>query len=605
MAEDKKDKDLPRELFDRLMIDEGGSTLTDDPNDPGGKTKFGFAQKYHKDKDVTKLTKEDAYQAANAEYWQQLDDKDKTYSGLQRIFNSPKIYKDTKGAENVPKAQMLEYIDRIEKNPSKSKYANGWFNRAAGKLPGEVYAAGKTDIRNKSPEELRKLVDELYPTTTKQEQESIMPAEKKNKRGIMDRLEGAAGRLGSAWDKTKDKAGGLYDRANEAWANSSLNEDYVKSEYDKKTAEKDKQAAAEKENEVQAKADNKGQYQQQLAEKQKKDALDIIRTEKANIDKDAAKGGAGEMRSTVDSDTNKGKPEAVDQNLANLEKALDNLKGTGELTTKEKDEWKAQIQDIRERARAKAGDIQNAELAERLGHALSKMFAAMHGLRTGTDMSGVKFEKTDWNARMKTAMSFMDEELGAAKAGRDASARARSEDRTQQRQTLMDKFAIAKEQRAINAQASAEKRQEAAGGRDERRVALAEGAPQRKSEQDKKASAEKLTQDVTKKTDTAMVRFGKIKLEDATAQKAFLNEFGVPPEQQAKMIGDKSMWGDTPAAAGKIRSMVEKFYLGKLSGGQAAAPQQSNTAPQSAEKPNVIQNGVTFTWNGTKYVEAK
>lgn len=48
---------------------EGGDKYTDDPNDPGGPTKYGIAQTYHEGVDVKNLTEEQAIQIYYDEYW--------------------------------------------------------------------------------------------------------------------------------------------------------------------------------------------------------------------------------------------------------------------------------------------------------------------------------------------------------------------------------------------------------------------------------------------------------------------------------------------------------------------------------------------------------
>ena len=49
---------------------EGGEKFTDDPNDPGGPTKYGIAQTYHEGVDVKSLTEEQAFEIYYKEYWQ-------------------------------------------------------------------------------------------------------------------------------------------------------------------------------------------------------------------------------------------------------------------------------------------------------------------------------------------------------------------------------------------------------------------------------------------------------------------------------------------------------------------------------------------------------
>jgi hypothetical protein len=44
------------------------------------------------------------------------------------------------------------------------------------------------------------------------------------------------------------------------------------------------------------------------------------------------------------------------------------------------------------------------EFAEKMGHALVQLGAGAYGLKHGTDLSGIKFDKTDWKANIDTAL---------------------------------------------------------------------------------------------------------------------------------------------------------------------------------------------------------
>ena len=51
---------------------EGNDTLTDDPKDPGGLTRWGISQIAHPSVDVRHLTREGAAAIYRAEYWEPL-----------------------------------------------------------------------------------------------------------------------------------------------------------------------------------------------------------------------------------------------------------------------------------------------------------------------------------------------------------------------------------------------------------------------------------------------------------------------------------------------------------------------------------------------------
>lgn len=300
---------------------------------------------------------------------------------------------------------------------------------------------------------------------------------KKEKRGIMDRLKGA-------WQAGEDW-----------WANSTLNEDVSKRLMDERqetrtAAGKPAYTEAERQSLHEENIGQAQQLEQEMAAKRKAEGITRIADEQKKIDADKQAGGTGPMKPTVSTETGNGDPVAVDDNLAKLELALTNLP-SGTLSEAEAKEWEDKIAEIRQRAKNKASEIESAELAEKLGHALSKMFAAMYGLRKGIDMSGVKFDKTDWDRRMNTAMSFIDEELSAAKAGRAAAEKAAGEERTQERQALLDKFNMMKERRL-------QKAQEEAGKRADRSLDIQEGKIAQKSVADKIKAAEKLDEKTRK-----------------------------------------------------------------------------------------------------------
>ncbi len=61
-----------RELFDRaieVVLKHEGETFTEHPNDRGGATKFGIAQRWNPDLDVASLTREQAIEVYWERYW--------------------------------------------------------------------------------------------------------------------------------------------------------------------------------------------------------------------------------------------------------------------------------------------------------------------------------------------------------------------------------------------------------------------------------------------------------------------------------------------------------------------------------------------------------
>lgn len=58
------------QAFEIVLGHEGG--LTDNPNDPGGKTKYGISQRSYPDVDIANLTEDDAKAIYKKDYWDKL-----------------------------------------------------------------------------------------------------------------------------------------------------------------------------------------------------------------------------------------------------------------------------------------------------------------------------------------------------------------------------------------------------------------------------------------------------------------------------------------------------------------------------------------------------
>jgi len=65
--------------FDRLMGHEGG--YVDDPNDPGGETKWGISKRSYPDIDVKNLTRLDAKEIYRRDFWTRIH-ADEMYDGV-------------------------------------------------------------------------------------------------------------------------------------------------------------------------------------------------------------------------------------------------------------------------------------------------------------------------------------------------------------------------------------------------------------------------------------------------------------------------------------------------------------------------------------------
>lgn len=76
---------------------------------------------------------------------------------------------------------------------------------------------------------------------------------------------------------------------------------------------------------------------------------------------------------------------------------------------------KNQIDSIMAASNVAKDKLAKRELAEKLIQSVGLLFAGLHGLETGQDLSGVKFDKTDWAQKAAVAQQDMQNDMMAAK----------------------------------------------------------------------------------------------------------------------------------------------------------------------------------------------
>jgi lysozyme family protein len=134
---------------------EGGATITNDPDDPGGLTKWGVSQRAYPDVDIANLTKEQAKEIYRRDYWdrchcdrfqQQLalaifdaainQGPHKAIRLLQRALRVTEdgvVGEETEDAANraYPGEVLIEYLSHraAEYARLNPKYHRGWFAR--------------------------------------------------------------------------------------------------------------------------------------------------------------------------------------------------------------------------------------------------------------------------------------------------------------------------------------------------------------------------------------------------------------------------------------------------------------------------------------------
>lgn len=140
-------KDWVDELIERTMTLEGG--YINDPNDPGGETKYGISKRAHPNLDIKALTKPEAVKIYREEYWNEFVDVNAPPNVRWKIFDmavnmgpetaraiwesvrlKAKDWSTDRILHELSATQMKHYVKIIKRNPVLEKYLSGWTNRA-------------------------------------------------------------------------------------------------------------------------------------------------------------------------------------------------------------------------------------------------------------------------------------------------------------------------------------------------------------------------------------------------------------------------------------------------------------------------------------------
>lgn len=142
-------------IVNKVIQNEGG--YVNDPDDPGGETKYGISKKYHPSEDIFNLTKTRAKEIYYAKYWipSRCSDLPENIRYLHMDtavhmgnVTAIKLLQKTIGVkidgvfgEKTKRAavdaniyvyayhKMIAYLVRVLKEPKKSKYLEGWLIR--------------------------------------------------------------------------------------------------------------------------------------------------------------------------------------------------------------------------------------------------------------------------------------------------------------------------------------------------------------------------------------------------------------------------------------------------------------------------------------------
>ncbi len=156
------------EIVQEVIISEGGSKYTNDPDDPGGETKYGIAKRFNPEVDIKNLTEDQAIEIYRNKYWDKFhiemlpprlryiyfdmiinpgsgaaakilqeaaNGKNRKYPEKILVVDGqigPKTLDALSGVEleRVRSYRVKYYASKVIEKPKKDKYWYGWFRRA-------------------------------------------------------------------------------------------------------------------------------------------------------------------------------------------------------------------------------------------------------------------------------------------------------------------------------------------------------------------------------------------------------------------------------------------------------------------------------------------
>ncbi len=118
-----------------------GRVFENDPDDPGGATKFGIDKRSHPNEDIRNLTEQRAQQIYQSEYWDKYDCDQYLYPMGEVIFNAlvncgyGRVHKIYAIGATTP-SKFLDEQDNFYRRlanarPRSHKYLRGWLRRTA------------------------------------------------------------------------------------------------------------------------------------------------------------------------------------------------------------------------------------------------------------------------------------------------------------------------------------------------------------------------------------------------------------------------------------------------------------------------------------------
>ena len=132
-----------RENFDKsftltVMQFEGGARFTNDPDDPGGATKYGISKKANPDLDIVHLTEQQAKDVYLQRYWLPSGCDEMPYPWDVIMFDAAvnmgvskaiKIKSLSSSPAGFHMGRIFFYTELVNNKPNMAKYFRGWVNR--------------------------------------------------------------------------------------------------------------------------------------------------------------------------------------------------------------------------------------------------------------------------------------------------------------------------------------------------------------------------------------------------------------------------------------------------------------------------------------------
>ncbi len=124
-------------IFTFTLQWEGGSKITDDPDDPGGLTKYGLSKRANPDLDIANLTEDQAKEIYKERYWNKVAlelDPLLDMASYDTAVNAgvPRVLRwltECPDYQSLLHRRRQHYFEITDKNPKLSKYTKGWENR--------------------------------------------------------------------------------------------------------------------------------------------------------------------------------------------------------------------------------------------------------------------------------------------------------------------------------------------------------------------------------------------------------------------------------------------------------------------------------------------